>query len=200
MPRPRQYPEEVLDFERRLATLEGIVPASGLEVVFADLGPIAGSALDISETTDVTIVTTDIADVVVGDVLIARLWGTILNGSGGTRTYTFTPDFDAAFDPENAIPSVNVTGRHPVDCEWMLAVVATNDARFQGEMSVSLAGNSTGAWSDVTTSFERTTAWDHVATDLTGTVTVSLAVRSNSAAATQEFLFDSFVVRKIGST
>ena len=112
--------------------------------VFADLGPVVGSPLDISETTDVTIATTDITGVAVGDVLIARLWGTILNNSGGVRTYTFTPDFDAAFDPENAIVSVNTTGRHPVDCEWMLAGVATNDARFQGEKSVQFAGTSTG--------------------------------------------------------
>ena len=174
----------------------------GGDVVFADLGPVAGSPLDISEVTDVTIVTTDITGVVVGDLLIAKLWGTGLNNTGLNREWIFTPDFDAAFDPEDSVANIDpsATERHYYYVEWTLAVVATNDARMTGKRTTNPISEADGQWGDVGGTGEQETVWGRVTSDLTGTVTVSLVVRSNSTAATQEFLLDSFVVRKISST
>ncbi len=202
MPRVGQYPEETpIDaVERRLAILEGIVPPAPLsqEVVFADNADTAPIA--INSTTDVTIKTTDVTGVVAGDALLVELVGAIHNDSGGVRVFTFTPDFDAQFDPEGTFSILsNATQRMPFRCRWILAVQDSSNSDLWVDVATANANSVAGAYMPDSNIFRRM-LWDTVAADLTGTVTVALLCRSNSTSATQEFHVNSFVVRKIAST
>ena len=167
-------------------------------VVFADNADSA--VVDISEVTDVTIKTRDVTGVAVGDLLSAELRGTLLQNSGGTRSITFTPDFDNDFDPELAINISASADRFLVLARWDLAVVSTSVAHMNATIKVSTA-TAAGTYREVWNGAgDQNWVYDNSVNDLTGTITVSLKIRSNNATATQDLLVHSFVVRKIPST
>ncbi len=170
----------------------------GGDVVYSDNGDTAD--IDISEVTDVTIKTTDVTGVAVGDVLIAELRGTLLNNSGGTRTYIITPDFDGDFDPELSHgQTTNAAQRGLYVIRWDLTVAASNDAHIDSQVYTTTQADA-AQWRDTDAASLGYHMWDESTNDLTGTITVALKIRSDSAAATQGFLVHSFVVRKVSST
>ncbi len=172
-------------------------PTAG-DVVFADNADAA--AVDVSEVTDVTVKTRDVTGVVAGDSIQAELIGTILNDSGGTRNWTFTPDFDNDFDPEHAVNISSIAADKSVlVARWNLAVVSASVAHMNASLLIMLQAVA-GAYRNAMASSDWEFVWDDSVNDLTGTVTVSFKIRSNNVAATQEFLVHSFVVRKISST
>ncbi len=191
--------DEVLVADSGEATGVKWGPAGG-DVVFADNGDTA--AIDISETSDVTLKTTDITGVAVGDVLQCELHGLLFNNSGGARNYELTPDFDGQFDPELTISQTdNVTSKSRYTVRWDLTVAATNDATIDADVRKAREFGA-GLWRElyVDTESEAFAMWDESTADLTGTITVALKIRSSNASATQEFRVLSFVVRKVSST
>jgi len=169
------------------------------EVVYSDNGDTTD--IDISEVTDVTIKTTDIAGVAVGDVLIAELTGILYNNSGAARTYVITPDFDGQFDPEMSQNfDAHTTSGTPLTVRWALTPAATNEAHLVARAEFHSGGVATavGVWAFSTTGDRM--VHDLSTADLTGTITVALKIRSAAADATQGFRVVSFTVRKISST
>ncbi len=189
MPRPRQYPEEITvgELERRVAILEGVQPPS--EVVYAEN---AEASVSVASTTDITIATFDVTGVVAGDLLIATTWLRIHNQSGGTRTYTITTEMESLTE---ALAVGVVDGQQAViRFQWILAVVSTTSARFQGYAEHD--ANNSGIWANTV----NVGVWNATASDLTGTVTVAFKVRSNTTGTPQTGYPDGFIVRKISST
>ena len=173
-------------------------PGIGGDVVYSDNGDT--SDIDISEVTDVTIKTTDVTGVSVGDVLIAELVGTFFNDRGSPRLYVITPDFDAQYDPElTQNVDAHATAGSPVVIRWMMSPAATNEAFFIAQASFNTAGTVTNAGDWVSATLDRQ-VHDLSTADLTGTITVALKIRSASATANQGFRVLSFVVRKVSST
>ena len=199
---------EIIELKRGLADLRattlkrihdlGAVPPVVDDVVYADNADAA--AVDISETSDVTVKTRDVTGVVVGDSIQAELIGTILNDSGATRNWTFTPDFDNDFDPEHAVNiSTIAASRSVFVARWNLVVVSTSVAHMHASLLIMLQ-HATGTYRNAMSGSDWEFVYDDSVNDLTGTVTVSLKIRSNNATATQELLVHSFVIRKISST
>jgi hypothetical protein len=172
-----------------------VVFEDGGGMVHADSG---NAAVAINSTTDVTVETFDVLGVAIGDVVVAELTGTILNNSGGTRTYTITPDFDNQFDPDNDIGSIatSSTNRAALHVRWELTIRSAALAEMYAHYRWAGA-DAAGVWG-VTDQSEH--MWDASTADLTGTITTALKIRSSSATATQEFLVHSFVVKRYPST
>ncbi len=199
--------EEVADLRREVERLRAVTltrlsnlgpHTSAGDVVYADNADSA--AVDVSEVTDVTIKTRDVTGVVAGDSIQAELIGTILNDSGATRNWTFTPDFDNDFDPEHAVNiSTIAASRSVFVARWNLVVVSTSVAHMHASLLIMLQ-HATGTYRNAMSGSDWEFVYDDSVNDLTGTVTVSLKIRSNNATATQELLVHSFVIRKISST
>lgn len=164
---------------------------SGGDVVYAEGN---NTEFDVSETTDVTVFTTDITGVAVGDTVTMKIKGVIKNDSGSGQTYTFTPDFDGQFVPSVAGLTItaSATSRGPFIIEASLTIESTSDARFHGW---GLFGPllATGAWNTVGAAMQ---GWDTAAVDLTGTVTCTLKVKSSAVTPTQTLYLLSVEIRK----
>jgi hypothetical protein len=171
----------------------------GGDVVYSDNGDTAD--IDIASTTYVTIKTTDVADVAVGDTLQAELHGIFFNNSGANRTYTLDADFDAAFANESGVTvGWDATGGVPLVLRWVIGVAATDSAYYVGKKhTFGITDRPPGVWYTIT-SGDSEAVWDSAGSDLTGTVTVNLRIKSSDATATQGFRVVSFVVRKVSST
>ncbi len=163
-------------------------PAAG-DVVYAEN---AEAGVSVASTSDITIATTDVTGVVAGDLLLAGAWFRIFNDSGGFRSYTITTEMESLNEQLVVVPA---SGQHAIfQFEWLLAVVSASEARFQGYVLFDIT--SSGSWGAV----EDEGVWNSTASDLTGTVTVAVKVKSDIASGTQTLYNDGFVVRKISST
>lgn len=167
------------------------------EVVYADNGDAAGVA--VNSVTDVTVKSATVTGVAAGDAVMAELTGTLFNNSGASRSFTLTPDFDGAFLPAQAITmDASPTAKAPVRVTWQLSVrsAATADMFAQLVSPTTSVPQGGGAFG-----FQSVRAmWGTVSADLTGSVDVTLKVRSSATLPDQLFLVHSFVVRKIPST
>lgn len=139
------------------------------------------TAVDISEVTDVTIFTQDLTGVAVGDLLYVKAVYTMLNNSGASRTFIHTLDFDGAFDAEFSDAIANSANQESHVFEAWCAITSTSSARYQGTHTWQNASQTAATWSATA----QQKAWDTTASDITGTCTVSLKIRSSDATATQ---------------
>ncbi len=156
------------------------------------------SAVAVNSLTFVTVETVDITGVAAGDLLIARIYGTVLNDSGAQRLLTIQPNFDGQFTFEHSLFSnSHATNRTPFWAEFRLTVRDSSNADAFLQFAYKSADPSGPG--DVA-GFSDLSGWDTVAADLTGTVTVDYKVKSNDVAATQEMLLYSFTVEKLSST
>ena len=153
--------------------------------------------IDISETSDVTIGTTDVTGVAAGDIIIAELYGTLLQNSGDTRNMVFTPDFDGVFDAELTRSYGASSDPTWLRIRWILSVSSASSATFMAEYKEN-PGQTAGTWDGSTTA--EFMVHEDTATDMTGTITVALNIRSAVETATQTFDLASFVVRKVSAT
>jgi len=135
---------------------------------------------EIGNTSDVTILTTDVASLAVNDQLIVEAFFLLNNNSGTTRTHTFTLDFDAAFDVEITCPTMasSSTAWNPFHLWGVLHVDASNLAYGEFIFECQLAaGLASGADTTMAATHLRGSGWGSTASNLTGTVTVALLGR-----------------------
>jgi hypothetical protein len=172
--------------------------SGGGDTAYADA---PNSATSIASTSDVTVFTTDLASVVAGDTIDVEVAMTILNNSGATRQYTITIDFDNAFDVEMVTAEnmpASATNRKPLIFKSVCSISASNLANLLARMEewVSVASGTDGV--AVTTENSRM-SWGTTSSDLTGTLTVNVKVRSDNAASTQTCHLHSVIIRKMNT-
>lgn len=158
-----------------------------------------GADFDVASVTDIEIESEDIT-VAAGDQLSVKGSFTLLNDSGGARVYRVTIDFDGAFDIElqTASFSADASAAHPVFFESNLDVRGIGSAYCTNELRMYTATASAGgADNPASTAAFHTSSWNHTATDLTGTCTVTVHVRSASATTTQTLRLHKLEIRKV---
>lgn len=147
-----------------------------------------GADTAINSVTDVTIATKDITGVIAGDVIEMEAWFTILNDSTATRVYVITADFDGAFDQEfsTGACATGSTLRHTFHVTAVVNVRSTTVAIQCVEVQGGLAAGLTDSGNFTMTAGALTgNGWATTASNLTGTLTCALLIRSASATATQ---------------
>jgi len=157
----------------------------------------------INSVTDVTIVTTGVTGVVATDQLVVDCWFTIINDSGAGRVYNISLDFDGVFPAEFITGSLanSSTLHHPFHIQAFMDVRATNLTYGMAQIAANeVSGIADDANKTMNSSGLGAYVWGTQTTDITGTVTVSLAVRSASATATQTLRLIGFTVRKVNPT
>jgi len=161
------------------------------------------SDFDISEITDVTIVTRDVTGVVAGDQLMVEAHFTILNNSAATRVCVITLDFDGLFDVEFSTGALvaSATLMHPFFVRGVLDVRSTSLCYgvFTAEGQLA-AGIASGTDTTMAATHLRGMGWDTSTSDVTGTTTVALKVRSANANPTQTLRLHQFSIRKVTPT
>lgn len=158
---------------------------------------------DVSEVTDVTIVSRDVASVGATDKLIVEGEFTILNNSSVARSYTVTVDFDALFDIEITFTAnASATNELPVFFKAVLDVRSTSlsymQVLVQAYTAAAVAGGADTSVSSTT--ILHGAGWGTSTTDVTGTTTVTLKVRSSNANATQTLRLHNMTIRKVTPT
>lgn len=173
---------------------------TGGEVIYAaapntDFDLTAGGA-----GTAVTILSTSLAGVAIGDQLLIDPWYSILNNSGTNRNYTPTISF-GTFTIFNAgvIQSVaSATTRSIFHSPLLVAVSATNLA--YGMTAGTGANGSTAATIAASGANNSAQGWNSTTSDMTGTNTFSLAFTSSSTTTTQTLTLHGIIIRKISAT
>lgn len=162
----------------------------------------AATAADtaVNDTNDVTIVSRDVANVSAGDELEFETVFQVLNNSGANRAYIVTIDFDAAFDVELTSGSMaaSSTLEHMAWCTGTLDIRSTSLAYGQMRCNWELAaGRASGEDSTVSATHIEAKGWGTTASNLTGTTTVVLKVRSGNSTATQTLRLHKAVIRRL---
>lgn len=154
----------------------------------------------INSVTDITIATVDLTNAAANDRYEISGAFIILNNSGATRVYVITIDFDNAFDIEfsTAAMAASATLEHVFFFQGFLSIRSTSLAyaatRIDG---FTAAGQASGADSTMGTSNLNSFGWGTTGSNLTGTLTCDLKIRSANATATQTCRLVSFNVRKV---
>lgn len=173
------------------------VPASGGASDLVYVATPADTA--INSLTDVTIVTRNVTGVAAGDQLVVDGWFLILNDSGSGRVYNMSLDFDGVFPAEMVTASLanSSTIMHQFHIRGVFDV--RSNALTYGYAEV-YGGATTGNTDDANMTMVATplsaSVWGSQTTDVTGTVTVTFAIRSASATATQTCRLFNFSIRK----
>ncbi len=157
----------------------------------------------INSITDVSVVSSNLTDIAVGDQILVDCMLTIFNNSTAARVYVITLDINGLFDIEFTTGSLafSATLEHPFILTASFAVRSTSLSyqvvECRGQLATGLA-----AGGDTTTQATNLQAmgWGSSAANMTGTQPVQLKVRSASATATQTCRVHSFVVRKVSPT
>jgi len=148
---------------------------------------------------DTVIATKDVTGIVAGNQIIVEGSFTILNNSGATRVYVITLDFDARFDIEISTGALaaSATLVHVFRFRAVLDVRSVSLAYMTIDVMGQLAaGLASGGDTVMTATCLRGMGWGTTASDVTGTTTVALSVRSANAAATQTLRLHQFSIRK----
>lgn len=185
-------------------------------LTYAQLGPllVSGGVSDlvyapttadtaVNSVSDITIVTRGVTSVVAGNQIIVEGAFTILNNSTATRVYTITLDFNAAFDIEisTAALAVSATLIHPFFFRAVLDVRSTSLAYCVTQIDGQLAaGVVSGGDTTMAATHLQGRSWGTTGSNLTGTTTVALFIRSASATATQTCRLHQFSIRKHAPT
>ncbi len=150
----------------------------------------AEAGVSVASTSDITIATTDVTGIVAGDLLVAETWLRIFNESGASRGYTITIEMESFVFAEGLF-NIADDDHGVFRFQWVLAVVSASDAQVQGYLNYNLNATKAGfvTGTDVV-------MFDFSSSDLTGTVTVALKVKSNNATTVQTAYNNGFVVRK----
>lgn len=157
----------------------------------------------VNSVADVTIVTHDVTGVAAGDQLVVEGHFTILNDSTATRVYAITVDFDGLFDVEISTGALafSSTLMHPFYFRACLDVRSASLAyavfSVEGQLA---AGIASGTDTTMAATHLRGMGWGTTASDVTGTCTVALKVRSANATATQTLRLHQFSIRKMSPT
>ena len=142
----------------------------------------------INVTSDATIGTHDVTGVAAGDQIKVDVWLLIQNNSTATRNYTFTIDFDAAFDIELSTGSINTHANksHPIHLSAVCDIRTSGLAYMISQLDFNLVTHlSSGEDTTAGASALETRGWGTTASDLTGTTTVAFKARSGSSTSSQ---------------
>lgn len=191
-------PKAPADGTQTLNGLAGawVVPAGGIVYVPAN----ADTA--INNVADQTIFTKDLTSIAAGDRIVLEAWFTILNNSGATRIYVFTADFDNAFDIEISTGALafSATLIHPFRITAVCDVRSTSLAYEVVEtLGFTAAGIASGGDTAMAATMLGATSWGTTASNLTGTLTCNLKVRSANATATQTLRLHHASLRKFAA-
>lgn len=152
---------------------------------------------------DATIATVNVTGVAAGDQYLVDAWFTILNNSGATRVYVFTIDFDDAFDIEisTAALAVSATLIHPFHLQAICDIRSTSLAyEIVDSQGFTAAGIASGGDTAMAATMLGAMSWGTTASNLTGTLTINLKVRSANNTATQTLRLHNFAVSKMRPT
>lgn len=200
--------------------LKGLVPASGggtanflrADGTWAAPGGSGGGTLvyaptpadvNIASITDVTIASDVVTGLAAGDQLIIEAEFIILNNSAATRNIIVTLDIGTTFDIELTMPALafSATLMHPATIRGVLNVRSTSLAYFMTSLEMQLAaGIAAGTDTSAAATHLHAKGWNTTATDLTGSETVNLFMRSAAATATQTCRLLGFRIHKISPT
>jgi len=155
----------------------------------------------INSVSDVQIVSQAMTGIAANDQLIAEGTFTLLNNSGGARTYVITIDWDSLFDIEiTTLSFTNDASKEAVfSFRSTLSVRSTSLAYCINEVWSGPAGTTnTVSGGDVTMSnLAQGRAWGTTGSDATGSTTFDLKVRSSDATATQTLRLHSLTIRRV---
>lgn len=171
-------------------------PGAGGDLVYAP----TPADVAINSTSDITIATKDVANVAAGDQIIMEGEAIILNNSTATRNIIVTLDFDNAFDIEITLPALatSATLMQPVAFRAVCNVRATNLAYMTVVVDMQLAaGIASGTDTSAAATHLSGKGWGTSVSNLTGTLTCALKMRSANATATQTCRLVGFTIRKV---
>lgn len=144
----------------------------------------------INSTTDVNLVSRSIA-VAVGGTIIVEAWYTTINNSGATVTWTYGCGLGslsvAIADSTTQAASAGNRAVHYRRCVFSVSSTSLTRLALENYRSAPGAANTglTGAQAG-------RYAWQNLGSNLTGTQTVNLSIRSSSATATQTATLESW--------
>jgi len=166
-------------------------PAGGSSPVkFAD-APM--NAVNAASVTLVDLVSKTVT-VTAGDTIEIELEGTILNNSGGTRTYTFEAELGAfgVTCLDGTTVAASATNRAPIKLRAVYSVKSTTEAGVVIYAERAAPGAADTGLSIATTTYRH--AWNTSASNFTGSQAIKLRVLSSAATATQTFTVFSYRV------
>lgn len=156
------------------------------------------TSIDVNSTTYQTILATSSQTLSVNDTLIIEFWATILNNSGGNRTYSMQVNignvavFDTSFS--TSIGS-SATARGPVKFKCITSISSTVLWYAFLELIGTVATSSIAAGSNSGLSTQG--AWNTGSNNFTGSQTISVKVKTDSAAGTQTLTLQSYEIRRM---
>ncbi len=163
----------------------------------------AGADVAINNAADVTVITRDVTGVGATDILDVTADFVILNNSTATRVYVLTLDFDGLFDVEFTTGALafSATVMHPFTIRGVLGIRSTSLAYAtfvcEGQLA---AGIASGTDTTMAATHLRASGWGETASNVTGTTTVALKIRSAANTATQTCRLLSLVINKYTPT
>ena len=168
--------------------------AAEMRAIITDLHEIlhsdaSSSGVSINNVADQTIWTQDVT-LAVGDIIEIETWGRGNNGTGAQRAWTFTLDADGAFDMEWAWNAAAVNQAWRITAK--LVVVATNFAAWEMIVHHNASGDGT-----LQSDYGKWYGYETTTNDLTGTTTISLKGRVDSATGTQDVYPYGTVIRRV---
>lgn len=177
-------------------------PAGGDDTIYADAEV---AARNVASTTNVDLCVRTIT-VAVGDTIVLEAFGTLLNNSPATRTYTVQATISAPANPGTPVMTCSVadggsvaasaTNRSPHFFRAVISVASTSSAAIMVESSRAVSGASNTGLSTAGTQIRQ--GWQSNGSNFVGAnVSVGLALRSNSATATQTFYVHSWNITRI---
>jgi hypothetical protein len=161
------------------------------------VAPTANTA--INSITDVSIVSQSVP-AIAGDQLIVDAWFHILNNSTATRVYNISLDFDGVYPAEfiTGALATSSTLLHPMHLTGVFDIRSTSLTYGAAEIDgIPAAGIADDANMTMGTTGLHARTWGTQTTDVTPAVTVSLAIRSANATATQTLHLTHFSIRRL---
>lgn len=154
----------------------------------------------INSVTDITVATRDVVGAAAGDVFVIEADFIILNNSGAARVYNITIDFDNAGDVEWVTGSLaaSSTLMHPFMLVSKCNIRSTSLVYMVGRADAGpIAGIVSGGDPTMAATGFSSAGWFTSGSNLTGTLTCNLKIRSANATATQTCRLVNFEVRRI---
>jgi len=162
----------------------------GGSVAFADS---ENADTAVNTLTDVEILSKSLTGIAAGDIIQIETFFTVLNNSGATRKYTQTYNIGGIAFVIGGLFSVSTsaTDRALYHTKITCTVLSSGSANVSGNIEQGRGAAGATLGSGVATS------WVTTATDVTGTKTISLDVKSDGATATQTLTLNGYTIRLI---
>lgn len=187
-----------VDSKGRITAAANGASSGGGDVVFSDT---PNTTIAINSVTAVDILVKNLT-IAAGDVVTVELWGTLLNNSAATRTYTPSMVLSAAGGAniltltclDGATVGTSATNRAYWRVKGFFTVNSTS--LTQGMME---SDRAPGAAANTAASIAATTnrkVWNTTTNNMTGTAVLTVRFQSNNATATQQFTVYGYQIRQ----